>query len=349
MEEGYTESATESDIERCIAIWTKRKLAQSSLNRNYDNTISWLVAQIREASKGVEILDNKIKVIENNDIAAMKREIYQHYQELDEFMKMEAACGFDCLRVKKGWTLRKFYDLVLRVLLALKRLGINVDIQDQKFVYLKSAYMIYGDKGYQGSTRKWITNSNFSLQRTKDTYEFLVSRSHVDPDFSHTYAGASDSDKRAKISCVERLEKLGDTVIIGDAEQSTATEKAREESVNYNVRKVNRLTCTHPACTRNGRKPTHTNEECYIRHPDQCPDEVKEIYDNIRDKFRNNKKTYNKQNNSRKFLKHPDKKGKNLGEHLQKAYLTLVKKDKGNHDGETNFSEDPKMVVALAM
>ena len=117
-------------------------------------------------------MDNKIKVIKNNDIAAMKREIYQHYQELDEFMKMEAACGFDCLRVKKGWTLRKFYDLALRVLLALKRLGINVNIQDQKFVYLKSAYMFYGDKGYQGSTRKWITNTNFSLQRTKDTYDF---------------------------------------------------------------------------------------------------------------------------------------------------------------------------------
>jgi hypothetical protein len=183
------------------------------------------VAQIREASKGMEIMDNKIKVIENNYVAAMKREIYQHYQELDEFMKMEAACGFDCLRVKKSWTLRKFYGLVLRVLLALKRLGINVDIKDQKFVYLKSAYMIYGDKGYQGSTRKWITNSNFSLQQTKDTYEFLVSRSHVDPDFSHTYPEASDSDKRAKISCVERLEKLGDTVRIGKIEQFTATER----------------------------------------------------------------------------------------------------------------------------
>jgi hypothetical protein len=45
-------------------------------------------------------------------------------------MKMEAACGFDCLRVKKGWTVRKFYDLVLRVLLALKRLRISVDIKD---------------------------------------------------------------------------------------------------------------------------------------------------------------------------------------------------------------------------
>ena len=60
------------------------------------------MAQIREATKGVEILDNTIKVIENNDIGAMKREIYQYYQELDEFMKMEAGCGFDGLRVKKG-------------------------------------------------------------------------------------------------------------------------------------------------------------------------------------------------------------------------------------------------------
>ena len=44
--EGYTESATECDIERCIGIWTKRKLDQSSLNRNYDITLCWLVAQI---------------------------------------------------------------------------------------------------------------------------------------------------------------------------------------------------------------------------------------------------------------------------------------------------------------
>ena len=84
-------------------------------------------------------MDNKIKVIDNNAIAAMKREIYQHYQELDEFMKMEAACGFDFLRVKIGWTLRKHCDLILRVSLSLKRLCITVDIKYQKFVYLKSA------------------------------------------------------------------------------------------------------------------------------------------------------------------------------------------------------------------
>ena len=107
----------------------------------------------------------------------------------------------------------------------------------------------------------------------------------MNSEFSHTYAGVSDSDKRAKISCVVRLEKLGDTVIIPETEQSTATEKAKEEPVNYTVMKINRLTCTHSACTRNGRKPTHTNEECYIRHPDQCLDEVKEIYDKIRENF----------------------------------------------------------------
>ena len=106
--------------------------------------------------------------------------------------------------MKKSWTLRNFHDLILRVLLALKRLGVNIDVKDQKFVYLKSAYLIYGDKGFQGTTRKWISNANFSLQRTKNTYEFLISKSHVDPDFSHTYARVSDSDKRAKISCVER-------------------------------------------------------------------------------------------------------------------------------------------------
>jgi hypothetical protein len=38
-----------------------------------------------------------------------------------------------------------------------------------------------------------------------------------------------------------------------------------------------------------------------------------------------------------------------MGEYLKKAYLTLVKKNKGNHDGESDLASNGKLVFALAM
>ena len=38
-----------------------------------------------------------------------------------------------------------------------------------------------------------------------------------------------------------------------------------------------------------------------------------------------------------------------MGEYLKKAYLTLVKKDKGNHDGQSDLSSNGDLIFALAM
>ena len=38
-----------------------------------------------------------------------------------------------------------------------------------------------------------------------------------------------------------------------------------------------------------------------------------------------------------------------MGNYLKKAYLTLVKKDKGNHDGQSDLSSNGDFVFALAM
>jgi hypothetical protein len=38
-----------------------------------------------------------------------------------------------------------------------------------------------------------------------------------------------------------------------------------------------------------------------------------------------------------------------MGDYLKKAYLTLVKKGKGNHDGESDLSSNGDLVLALAM
>ena len=71
QEHGLTEKDyfTESEIESCLNSWIKSKLAYSTLNRHYSDTIAWLIAQIRSACKGVEILENNIKAIQNGDIA----------------------------------------------------------------------------------------------------------------------------------------------------------------------------------------------------------------------------------------------------------------------------------------
>ena len=350
QEHGLTEKGyvTESEIETCLNSWIKSKLAYSTLNRNYSNTIAWLIAQIRSASKGVEILENNIKAIQNGDIAEMKSVVYLHYQELDEFMKMVYVRGLDSIEVKKDWTLRRFYDLLIRILLALQRLGISVPLKNQKFIYLYSAYLIYGDKGFQGTSREWLLNDYMDLPKCKESYEFLISKSHIDPDFSWTYKGVSDSNKRAKVLPAEALEKLGDSIYPIEADNTKNSEKATEESANYTAKKINRLPCTHPACNKYG-KPNHTNEQCYIRHPDMCPDELKEKFKKIVQKYKNNRKPGNKRSYERGHSEAKGAKSKDMGDYLKKAYLTLVKKDKGNHDGESDLSSNGDLVFALAM
>ena len=90
QEIGFTEKGyvAESEIKLCLNSWIKSKLAYSTLNRNYANTVFWLIAQIRSACKEVEILKNNIKAIQSGDIAKLKSVVYLHYQKLDEFMKM---------------------------------------------------------------------------------------------------------------------------------------------------------------------------------------------------------------------------------------------------------------------
>ena len=120
------------------------------------------------------------------------------------------------------------------------------------------------------------------------------------------------------------------------------------ETANYTVKKVNRLPCTHPACNKYG-KPNHTNESCYIRHPDLCPDELKDKFQNIVKKHKNNRKPGNKRSYERGHSEAKGYKDKDMGDYLKKVYLTLVKKDKGKHDGQTDLSSNSDLVFALAM
>ena len=118
---------------------------------------------------------------------------------------------------------------------------ISVPVKNQKFIYLYSAYLIYEDKGFQGKSREWLVNDKMDLPKCKESYKFLISKSHIDPDFSWTYKGVTDSNKRAKVIPVEALKKLGNSIFPIESENSKTSEKATEESANYTSKKINRL------------------------------------------------------------------------------------------------------------
>ena len=79
-----------------------------------------------------------------------------------------------------------------------------------------------------------------------------------------------------------------------------------------------------------------------------CPDELKEKFQKIVNN-KNNRKPGNKRSYERGHSEAKGSKGKDMGEYLKKAYLTLVKKDKGNHDGQSDLSSNGDLVFALAM
>ena len=80
-----------------------------------------------------------------------------------------------------------------------------------------------------------------------------------------------------------------------------------------------------------------------------CPDELKEKFKKIVQKYKNNRMPGNKRSYERGHSEAKGAKGKDMGEYLKKAYLTLVKKNKGNHDGEFDLASNGELVFALAM
>ena len=128
------------------------------------------------------------------------------------------------------------------------------------------------------------------------------------------------------------MEKLGDSIYQIKSDNTKSLKKATEESANYTVKKINRLPCTHPACKKYD-KPNHTNGSCYIRHPDLCPDELKQKFQKIVENYKNNRKPGNKRSHERGHSEVKGSKDKDTGNYLKKAYLTLVKKEKVNRDG----------------
>ena len=100
---------------------------------------------------------------------------------------------------------------------------ISVPVKNQKFIFLYSAYSIYED-----TSRVWLVNDKMDLPKYKESYKFLKSKSHIDPDFSWTHKGVSGSNKRAKVLPAEALKKLGDSIFPIESDNSKTSEKATE-------------------------------------------------------------------------------------------------------------------------
>ena len=80
-----------------------------------------------------------------------------------------------------------------------------------------------------------------------------------------------------------------------------------------------------------------------------CPDELKKKFEKIVQKHKNNRKPGHKRSYERGHSEAKGAKSKDMGEYLKKAYLTLVKKDKYNHGGESDLASNGELVFALAM
>jgi hypothetical protein len=71
---------------------------------------------------------------------------------------------------------------------------------------------------------------------------------------------------------------------------------------------------------------------------DLCPDELKDKFQNIVKKYKNNRKPGNKRSYERGHSEAKGYKDKDMGNYLKKAYHTLVKKDDLSSNGDLVFA-----------
>ena len=104
-------------------------------------------------------------------------------------MKMSPGRAFPLLEVKPGQTLRQFLALLLNIISALTKLGCPPAPEMQKFIYLESAYLIYGE--FNPETEGWVYDRYIDLPLAASGFEELLKKERIDPSFSQTYSVTS--------------------------------------------------------------------------------------------------------------------------------------------------------------
>ena len=322
---------TDEDMEACILDWSIDNLPNSSQNRQYHEGRQWLDAQLRLAVKEVDVLKNKIISILPSEVVEIMMAIETHYTELDDFDKWRVSRPFDMLEVKDGQTLRQFSDLEMRALIALRRLGVEISEERAKLVYFFSAFKIYGHKGFQSTAREWAFNTEIKWSDCRDQYEFLLKSHHVDPDLSWKLKESELNKRHKSKHPVEELTQMADNVISFENFVPTA----KEASVNYSKKM-----CDNQECNK-VRTATHTSDECWRKHPELIPD-------NLKNKFNKRKNDYSKVHRKGFASQEKQRSDDKTKDYVKKARKFLKARYEANHTREPDYSLDDNVVYNLA-
>ena len=92
------------------------------------------------------LLNNKVNMVAFYNINHLKSTIINHFRQLTDFEKLKVGRAFPCLEIGIGQTVRQFLELLINIILALKRLGCEPADQVQKYLYLQACYWVYENK-----------------------------------------------------------------------------------------------------------------------------------------------------------------------------------------------------------
>ena len=111
----------------------------------------------------------------------------------------------------------------------------------QKFIYLESAYLIYGE--FQPETEGWVYDRYIDLPLAASGFEELLKKERIDPSFSQTYSVTSkNGNKRQRIHPMEELLRLG------NGEGSLEVGQSSNQAVANYGKTSGSERCNNPQC-----------------------------------------------------------------------------------------------------
>ena len=129
-------------------------IINSTANASHFNVLGWLYSMLRKAASKVSLLNNKLKLVAFYNINHLKSTKINHFRQLTDFQKLKVGRAFLCLEIGIGQTVWQFLELLINIILALKRLRCEPADQVQKYLYLQACYWVYENK-----TQSMIFNS----------------------------------------------------------------------------------------------------------------------------------------------------------------------------------------------
>ena len=122
--------------------WAVENIINSTANATHFNILGWLDAMVRRAASKVPLLHNKLQSIPFYNVTLSKAAFINHFRQLTDIQKMKVGRAFSCVEIAVGQTLRRFLELLINIIQALKRLGCVPSDQVQKFIYIFTSILL---------------------------------------------------------------------------------------------------------------------------------------------------------------------------------------------------------------